>query len=501
MRRPGPRAVPARTESPSASPLVARGASTSTSTQPPAFVDLEVDAPRGARSSIGCRSSRSHGSRRWGGAVLAAIVAGSAWADPAPDYSANLFGDLGGLREAFAKVGVTLNATENSEVFANPIGGLNRAVDYDGLTTVTLQVDSKAAFGWEGGQFNASLLNLHGDNYSAADIGALQIVSGIQGDRATRLWELWYDQKFGDHVDVKFGQQSVDVEFATNPSGGYFINSLFGWPALFNLDLPGGGPAFPLSALGARVKATSGAWTVLAGAFSGSPAPEGDADPQRANPHGVSFPLRGVLAIAEAQYALGQGEGQYAGVYRLGGWYDSLEFADLQYNYLGQPLADPAAAQLPLSHAGDFGLYAIGEQVVWRGGEKERTLSLFLRATAAPDGDRNLSTVTLNGGLALRDPLPGRKDDTFALGFGHVQLGANAIGYSADAATYNPGVYTPLRSSETVFEATYQYQAKAWAQIQPDLQYVRNPGAGIANPAGGKVGDALVAGLRVNLTF
>ena len=121
---------------------------------------------------------------------------------------------------------------------------------------------------------------------------------------------------------------------------------------------------------------------------------------------------------------------------------------------------------------------------------------------AAPRGDRNLTTFTIDGGLALHDPLPGRKDDTLGLGFGFVQVGPGAIGYSSDAAFFNPGVYSPVLISETVFEATYQYQATAWAQIQPDLQYVHNPGGGIANPVtGGKVDDAVVAGLRVNLTF
>ena len=59
--------------------------------------------------------------RRAGGLAAAALLASSAWADDKPDYSANLFGDLGGFREAFAKVGGTLQATETSEVFANPV--------------------------------------------------------------------------------------------------------------------------------------------------------------------------------------------------------------------------------------------------------------------------------------------------------------------------------------------------------------------------------------------
>lgn len=438
----------------------------------------------------------------WGGASLAALIASPVLADSPPDYSGNMFGDLGGLRTAFAKLGVTLTATESSEIFANPSGGLKQGANYDGLTTVTLQVDTKAAFGLEGGQFNASMLQLHGENYSVDNIGALQTISGIEGDRATRLWELWYDQKFGDKFDVKFGQQSLDNEFAITPSAGVFVNALFGWSALDALDMPGGGPAFPLSALGVRGRWQSGPWTALAGVFSGTPAPDTDPDPQHANAYGVSFPWNGALAVAEAQYAVGQGEGEYAGVYKLGAWYDSLPFDDERYNGLGQPLADPAVDQTPLRRNGDFSLYAVADQMIWRGTEKERTLNFFLRPMVAPQGDRNLTTFTVDGGLTLHDPLPGRKDDTFDLGFGFVQLSPGAIGYSSDVAFYNPGVYSPVRSNETLFEATYQYQATAWAQIQPDLQYVHNPGGGIVNPdTGGKVGDAWIAGLRVNITF
>ncbi len=430
------------------------------------------------------------------------LFVATARADDQPDYSANLFGDLGGFRKNFAKIGGTFTLNETSEAFANPVGGLRRGADYDGLTTMTIQFDPKPLLGWEGGQFNVSGLNLHGDNFTTHDIGALQTISGVQGDRATRLWELWYDQKIGDHFDVKVGQQSLDFEFGTNPSGGYFVNALFGWPELFALDMPGGGPAFPLSALGVRGKWTSGPVTLLGGVFSGAPAPDTDPDPQHANPYGVSFPLRGVLAIAEAQYAIGQGDGQYAGVYKIGGWYDSLDFADLRYNVYGQPLANPGVDPTALSHRGDFSLYAVGEQMIWRGAEKERTLSVFLRPMVAPQGDRNLVTFGVNGGMALRDPLPGRKDDTFALGFGVVDLSPGAIGFSADSAFYNPAVFTPKRSYETVLEATYQYQATAWAQIQPDLQFVHNPGGGLANLSQtGKVGDALVGGLRVNVTF
>jgi porin len=57
-----------------------------------------------------------------------------------------------------------------------------------------------------------------------------------------------------------------------------------------------------------------------------------------------------------------------------------------------------------------------------------------------------------------------------------------------------------VRSNETFIEATYQYQANAWLQIQPDIQYVIYPGAGLANPnnPSQRIGNELVLGLRVN---
>ena len=47
---------------------------------------------------------------------------------------------------------------------------------------------------------------------------------------------------------------------------------MFGWPMLPSADLPGGGPAYPLSALGVRLKARPiDPLTFLVGVFNGSP--------------------------------------------------------------------------------------------------------------------------------------------------------------------------------------------------------------------------------------
>ncbi len=424
----------------------------------------------------------------------------------------NLFGDLGGLRPLLTKYGLTLSIVENSEVFGNVTGGVRQGFEYNGLTTATAQLDTQPALGWKGGLFNVSALQIHGGNLTTSNLDVLNFATGIEAEPATRLWELWYQQKFGDALDVKVGQQSLDQEFMISQSASYFLNSAFGWATLPTFDMPGGGPAYPLSALGVRARVHEGDFTLLAGAFNGSPVYNNTGDPQKQNCCGVSFPLNGgVLAIAELQYttpappasAKANGGGQLPGTYKIGFWYDSENFADLRYDAAGLPLGNPANNQTPASLRGDYAFYAVADQMIWRAADSDRNISAFLRPMFTPLGDRNLISFSLNAGLTMHEPISGRKDDTAGFGMGIAEVSNSASGLAQDVAFYNPGVFSPRRSAETYLEATYQYQVRAWWQLQPDIQYFFNPGAGIANPNNPtrKIGDELVIGLRTNITF
>ena len=216
-----------------------------------------------------------------------------------------LLGDIGGARPWLAARGVSLSLTETSELLGNVAGGTHRGFDYDGLTTATLQLDTRCAFGWAGGTFNVSALDIHGRNLSTDHLQTLQTASGIEADRALRLWELWYQQKVaGVDGDVKIGEQSLDQEFIVSTNSLLFVNTMMGWPMVPSADLPGGGPAYPLAAPGVRLRAApADPVTVLAGIFAGSPVARSTGDPQKVNPSGTSFPVNdGVLAIAELHY-------------------------------------------------------------------------------------------------------------------------------------------------------------------------------------------------------
>jgi porin len=426
----------------------------------------------------------------------------------------NLLGDMLGLRPALAKYGVSLTILENVEAFGNLSGGVKQGFEADGLTTLTLQMDTEKAFGLKGGTLNVSGLQYWGGNLTADNLLALQPLTDIEAPPGVRLWELWYQQKFSDKFDIKIGEQSLDEEFIIAPSGNsLFINGVSGWPGLPTINLPGGGPAYPLAGLGVRgrVQVTDGV-TLLAGVFNGGPIPRNSPNVAESNPNGVSFPLdAGTLAIAELQYALGStasgkpnSDGPLPGVYKIGAWYDSYKFDDQQIDTIGLPLASPLSNGDPAAHHGDFSLYGVMDQMIWRSrDDANRSLNVFFRPTFTPYQDRNLVSASINAGFALHAPLPTRDNDAFGVEMGTVWASSDASGFDRQMQFFQPSVYTPIRSSETFLEATYQFQALPSWQIQPDVQYFINPGLGIANPNDPtqRIKNELVIGLRTNITF
>jgi porin len=428
-----------------------------------------------------------------------------------------LLGDMGGLRPFLSKYGLTLSIQETSEVLGNVTGGVRQGFEYDGLTQMVLQMDTQRAFGLYGGTFNVSGLQIHGRDLSADNLDTLQTSSGIEADRASRLWELWYDQKFlkEDRLDVKIGQQSLDQEFMVSQNALLFVNTMFGWPMLPSADLPGGGPAYPLSALGVRARLRpTDSLTVLAGIFNGRPVSNNNGDPQQENATGTSFPTEnGALAIGELQYsypALGSmvytDKTPLSGTYKLGFWYDTESFADQQIDANGLSLANPASNGVPRSHHGDYSIYAVADQMVWSDPNDEdadRTVNVFARAMGAPLEDRNLIDISANAGLTFHEPIPHRGDDTFGIGMGYAKVGDGAVDLDKDTNAFGDTSF-PVRSSEEFVEVTYQYQLTPWCQIQPDFQYVFNPGGGIPNPnysSGPKIKDEAVIGIRTNILF
>ena len=422
---------------------------------------------------------------------------------------ANLFGDLGGVRSRLADLGITFGLTETSEVFGNPTGGVRQGVIYEGLTQFGVGLDAEKAFGLIGGTFNATGYQIHGRGLSLNDLGNnLNTVSGIEALRGTLLFELWYEQVLLDKaLAIRVGQLAADQEFMLSQYAGLFLNHTFGWSTFPSIDLPSGGPSFPLATPGVRVKyIPRDDISMLVGVFNSDPAGPGPGFPQERNPSGTAFRLRdGVFAIAEVQYGLNQADGATGlpGTYKLGAYYNSQNFADQRRNASGESLADPGGTgAIGRNRRGNYALYAVADQLVWRKpGTKGDGAGLFVRVMGAP-GDRNLVNFYADAGATYKGLIAGRDSDTVGIAVAYARISDTASKLDADTARFTGGDY-PIRRNETVLEATYQAQIAPWWQVQPTAQYLFNLNGGVPNPQNPakRLGDAAVFGLRTTVTF
>ena len=428
-----------------------------------------------------------------------------------------LLGDAGGFRTMLDAHGLSITLQDLNEVWGNVSGGIQKGAVYDGQTLLTIQLDTKKAFGWHGGQFNVSAMNIRGRNLSTDNLLVLQTNSGIDALPTTRFWEIWYQQSFlDDKMDVKIGQQSIDNEFMTSVGSATFLNTVMGWPMIPSADLYAGGPAYPLSSLGVRLHAQlTDNLSLLTGVFQDNP-PGGsffnDSQLLGSTRWGGNFNLRtGALFITEAQYNINQpSEGELVhpgerqglpGTYKMGFWIDTAAFPSQQFDNTGRSLADPASNGVPAYLRNNFSIYAVADQVVWREQAGPRQLALFARIMGAP-GDRNLINFGTNAGITFKAPLPGRGDDVFGVGFGFTTVSGGARNLDRTGNFLN-GTFLPVRSSETFIEITYQFKATGWWTLQPDFQYYFTPGGGLLNPndPSKSVGNAAVFGMRSVVTF
>ena len=430
----------------------------------------------------------------------------------------NLLGDMGGLRTVLANDGISLGLQNEAELFANTTGGIKRGAAGAGLAMLSIGLDTQKAFGWQGGTFNVSGLWIYGPDFSEGYLGNLQTASSLTAAPSVRLWELWYQQAFlGGKMDVKIGQQSIDEEFITSQGSSLFLNALMGWPMLPTADLYAGGPAYPLSSLGVRLRGEPlNGVTILGGVFQDNP-PGGpfnvDGQLRGATRYGVNFNLRtGALMIAELQYAVNQpgASGSAAtpsssglpGTYKVGAWFDTAKFPDQRFDDTGLSLANPLSTGNLRLHEHNYSFYAVADQTVWQAGGKDpRAIDLFVRPMFAPT-DRNLIDFSINGGATLKAPLPGRDNDTFGVGFGVANVSPRASALERDIAFFS-GAYAPARGAETFIEVTYQGQVTPWLQVQPDFQYFWMPGGGVADPVSPsrRIGNAAVFAVRTTVVF
>ncbi len=421
----------------------------------------------------------------------------------AQDETSEFLGDMGGLRSALGSYGTTLAIEDQENLLANVAGGVKTGATLQGETTVTLQMDTGKSLGVQNGVLTVSGLQIHGQNFSPYYLDDIQEANGDEAENSTMLLELSYDQIFPKAgLDIKLGQQSIDSDFVVCADAGVFMNTMASWPAAISDDTYAGGPVAPFAALGLRAKyQISPSWMVLGGVFDDNPMDSPtDVDQADRDNEGLAFSLNtGAFFIAELQKTTTLGN-DLAGSYEVGVWYDTARFPDQHIGTDGLSLANPESNGIAKTGRQGPNMYGVADQTVWQQ-QPARSLNFFAIVMGAP-GPQNLVSFSFTGGFTLSDPLPGRAYDTVGVDIGIVTIGAGARALDRDQANYSGGGY-PIRSAEGLIELTYIIQATPWLSLQPDFQYIVNPGAGVPDPLdpADELRDEVVVGTRATVTF
>jgi porin len=416
---------------------------------------------------------------------------------------------LGLLPNPFDKQGVKFAITYIGEGFGNPTGGAKQGAVYEDRINFAADVDFEKLIGLKQLTFHANVFQIDGGGLSRGALLNFLVVSGIEALPTTRLYEIWFEQKWGTKLALRAGQLAADTEFMTAKYTDVFTNASLGWPASFSLNMPSGGPSPPLAAMGTRLRAdVTDNFTLIGGVFDGDAAGPGPDDPQLRDRYGVNFRVNDPpLMLAEAQFLWNgkKGDPGLDGKFKIGGWRHFGTFTDERFTASGVSLANPASGGVPANLSGDFGVYSVFEQKIYRVGQDvDRGIGIFARASYSPP-DRNVVDLYADAGIEFEGLNDQRPKDKFGIAGGYARVSPWAQALDADFQGVNGSTW-PVRSYEGLVTAVYQYEVRAGFTLQPNFQYITHPGGGATNPLGvnqpGKIlKDAAVLGLRTVLKF
>jgi porin len=378
-----------------------------------------------------------------------------------------------GLISAFAAAAAPAYAAEEerkkpvfgasyvTDVLGNVSGGERKGVAWMGRADLTAEFDG-SLFGLEGATAFFDLMFTQGPDFSGKYAGDAQVVSNVQADRALRPFEAWLSVPLGGQgLSIKGGLVDLNTEFDIQEVGALFLNSSHGVGPEFSQTGVAGPSIFPATSVAFLLKAERPGWTGRLAIFDAVAGRR--SDPRRV---ALRFPgQQGALIIGELDAMIVRALKVQAGAWAYTSRFDAL--ADLR------PDGTPRQRS---SH----GTYLMLEKAEERP-ENEDGLDAWARVGVASDAVNPIG-LYLGGGVTY-----GNAERKFGLGVAHARLGDPAI-------VAGTGATRPDRA-ETAIEATAEIRLSERIAIQPDVQYVINPGWE------GSRRDALVVGVRFKFDF
>ena len=364
-----------------------------------------------------------------------------------------------------------LGALYVADALSNVHGGLREGSAWVDYVEFAAEFDAGRALGIADLTLFASVVRTNPATFSDRFVGDAMVVSNIDSERALRVLEAWFDWGFEARGEgsVLVGLYDLNSEFDTTESRGLFINSAYGIGQELAQTGRNGPSIYPVTALAARVAwAPAAPWLVEFAVVDGVP---GDPDGHHKSRWHLSR-SEGALLIGEITAAAGP-----VAQLSLGHWRYTEEFAGVR------PLLDDGEFRFERDNHGTY----VTAEFKPRGepGPDAPRLSAFVRAGEANDRV-NVFERHVAAGIVAEMPWPAARGSQLGLAASEARVGAGYRSLQNQAGN-------DLARYERNVELTWRVPLGAHVVLQPDLQYVVNPGAERRIP------NAWVIGVRLEL--
>ena len=411
-----------------------------------------------------------------------------------------LTGDWWGVRNFLDDSGVELSASYTNNIAGNPVGGMTQSFAYADNFSFGMQLDFEKLIKWQGLTLTVSALDRNGSNLSARNIGNQFTVQQVYGTETVVFYALVLEQRLlEDKLGIKLGRFSTGDDFASSPLYWLYMNNgIDGNPQALPVNTAF--TSYPASVWGARLRVDpSPEWFAMGGIYQATSL-------NLYRDHGLDWSINnsdGVLMIGQVGWtpeffkkpaaaskpsdgkSLAEGKtvrpvspdaGMQGlpGHYWFGAYYSPWQFAQFGSTETA---------------SNSYGFYWHADQMVWQEeAGSDQGLTLWSAFVLSPQQNISKLPFQVNSGIVYKGLVPARDHDTTMLGFVYGNFSDDYAG--TVAAT---GAGTP--SYEIALEAGYRIQVTKFAYIQPNVQWIINPGGT------GNIPNALVLGAQMNVTF
>ncbi|MBU1037949.1 MAG: carbohydrate porin [Candidatus Omnitrophica bacterium] len=395
-------------------------------------------------------------------------------------------GEWGGTRDEIANEGVTFTSTFVCDVLGDVSGGMHQAGRFDSSTGWDINFDLEKLANIIGAQFHISGLWRTGNNLSKDIVGNVLVTSSIYGSEQFRFYEMFLEKTFLDNrVNARIGRIATGDDFGFSPLyWTYVSNSVDGCPISLPLNMFF--PVYPTAVWGARIKANLSDDIYLTSGIYNA-----DKEVGRQAAAGLDFSLRlsrGMAFAQEIAYAPNTSPDSKGmpGHYKAGIYYNGSTCRDLYSDINGAAYSITGLAQK--KHIGNYNVYLHADQAVYHEeGTEDQGLTALAVTTIGPE-NINIYPFFIMSGLIYKGLIPERDEDLSAFEVVYIK-------WSDDIKRSQSNAGLTTQKYELMLEFTHKFMITKWMFLQPDLQYIIQPGGT------GDIKDALVIGTRFGLTF